>query len=161
MAGTGEWQTRRMSNLIDGGAHFYGVYECADGKFITIAAIEPQFYAQFLEVVGFAADPAFADQNDMTRWPALRDRLAALFATKTRDEWSALLEGTDVCFAPVLDLNEAPSHPHMIAREIFRTIDGSPAPGPAPRFLGTPSTTRSSCRDQSIAALAANWTRPY
>ena len=157
MAATGDWRTERAANVIDGGAHFYGVYACADGRFVTVGAIEPKFYALLLRELGLSDDPAFADQDDPAGWPRLRERLAALFATRTRAEWCRLLEGTDACFAPVLDLEEAPHHPHLTERGSFATVDGIPVPGPAPRFLGTPSHIRSSRREASLRDVAAEW----
>lgn len=132
----GEWRNQRGANIIDGGAHFYGTYECADGKWVAVGAIEPQFYALLLERAG-AADPALRTQ-DPAAWPDLRPRLAALFRTRTRTQWCELLEGTDACFAPVLDLDEAPAHPHNRAREAFVEVDGVVQPAPAPRLSRTP-----------------------
>jgi alpha-methylacyl-CoA racemase len=133
----GSWSNRRGDNLLDGAAHFYGAYTCADGKSISIGSIEPKFYALLLEKCGID-DPAFTPQMDKRRWPDLKARLAALFLTRTRDEWCVLMEGTDVCFAPVLDWDEAPRHPHNLARETFIDLDGVTQPGPAPRFSRTP-----------------------
>jgi alpha-methylacyl-CoA racemase len=129
----GTWNGVRGDNILDGGAHFYGTYRCADDKWIAIGAIEPQFYALLLEKCGIA-DVAFHPQRERTRWPELKARLASVFLTKTRDEWCALMEGTDVCFAPVLDLDEAPRHPHNRARQTFLDIDEVVQPAPAPRF---------------------------
>lgn len=134
----GVWNNQRGENLLDGGAHFYGAYACADGKFISIGSIEPQFYALLLELCGIV-DPAFESQLDTHSWPMLKNRLADVFRTKTREEWCALLEGTDVCFAPVLDWDEAPQHRHNRARKAFLTIDGVVQPAPAPRFSRTPA----------------------
>jgi alpha-methylacyl-CoA racemase len=129
----------RGTNLLDGGAHFYNVYETADGGYVSLAAYEPKFYANFLRLVGPLGfddlDPA--QQMDMTAWPALKHRLAALFRTKTRDEWIAFFAGTEVCFAPVLPMAEARAHPHNVAREMFVDVDGAPHPAPAPRFSRT------------------------
>lgn len=133
----GAWKHQRRSNLLDGGAHFYDTYRCADGEWVAIGSIEPQFYALLLEKTGIA-DPAFKAQMDRDSWPALREKLAAVIATKTRDEWTRIMEGTDVCFAPVLNLDEAPSHPHNAARGTFVEIDGVTQPAPAPRFSATP-----------------------
>jgi alpha-methylacyl-CoA racemase len=132
----GLWNNQRGSNLLDGGAPFYDTYECADGKYVAIGALEPEFYVLLLEKTG-ALDPAFQSQMDATLWPDLKGRLDTLFRTRTRDEWSALLEGTDVCFAPVLDLDEAPRHAHNVKRETFIEIDGVMQPAPAPRFSRT------------------------
>ena len=126
----GQWSNERGTNLLDGGAHFYGTFKCADGKWISIGAIEPQFYALLLEKCRLD-DPAFEAQLDLSRWPALKDKLAAVFGTKTRDEWCAVMQGTDVCFAPVLDLDEASEHPHNRARGAFIEIDGVVQGAPA------------------------------
>ena len=135
----GAWKDERESNLNDGAAHFYDVYETADGKWISLGAIEERFYATLLEKLGLADDPEFAAQNDEARWPALTARLEAIFRTKTRDEWCALLDGVDVCFAPVMSLAEAPDEPHNRIRGTFIELDGAIQPAPAPRFLGTPA----------------------
>ncbi|HKY92161.1 MAG TPA: CaiB/BaiF CoA-transferase family protein [Nevskiaceae bacterium] len=139
MLALGGWRNTREDNLLDGGAHFYGCYECADGRFVSIGSIEPQFYALLLEKCGIA-DPAFQKQNDPAGWPDLRAKLTALFRTKTRDQWCALMEGTDVCFAPVLDWKEAPEYPHHRARGTYTTQDGLLQPAPSPRFSRTPGT---------------------
>ncbi len=126
----------RGTNLLDGGAHFYNVYETADGGYVSLAAYEPKFYANFLRLVGPLGfdDLEPAQQMDMSRWPALKLRLADLFRTRTRDEWVAFFAGTEVCFAPVLPMSEARAHPHNVAREMFVDVGGSPHPAPAPRF---------------------------
>ncbi|MBL6753062.1 MAG: CoA transferase [Pseudomonadales bacterium] len=141
MMAMGMWTKERMDNRLDGGAHYYGSYACADGKFISIGSIEPQFYALLLELCEID-DPEFAKQNDKQHWASLRGKLEVLFATQTRDHWCALLEGTDVCFAPVLDLQEAPQHPHNVARQSFVEIDGVTQPAPAPRFSRTPTSVK-------------------
>jgi alpha-methylacyl-CoA racemase len=133
----GGWQDERRSNMLDGGAHFYDTYQCSDGKWVSIGSIEPQFYAILLEKTGIT-DPAFEAQNDRTAWPSLRAKLAAVIATKTQEEWTAIMGGTDVCFAPILTLDEAPAHPHNVARQTFVEIDGVIQPAPAPRFSDTP-----------------------
>jgi len=138
MHSTGDWLDCRASNLIDGGAHFYGVYETADGKFMSVGAIEPQFYAILLDRLGLAADADFADQLDRTKWPALRQRLAALFRLKSREEWCAIFEHSDACVAPVMTLEEAPSHPHLVARGTLVTLNGVIQPAPGPRYSETP-----------------------
>ncbi|MCH7628391.1 MAG: CoA transferase [Proteobacteria bacterium] len=137
--GNGTWKDERGTNLLDGGAHFYDTYETSDGKWISLGSIEPQFYALLMEKTGLTADPQFQRQMDPTQWPELKERIAALILTKTRDEWCAIMDGTDICFAPVLSLAEAPSHPHNVARGTFTTVDGMVQPRPAPRFLGTPA----------------------
>lgn len=135
----GLWKDERESNVLDGGAHYYNVYETADGKFVSIGPIEPQFYALLLEKLGLAQDPEFTARGGSAAWPGLKARLAAVFKTRTRDEWCALLEDTDICFAPVLSLAEAPRHPHNVARDTFVEVDGIVQPAPAPRFIGTPA----------------------
>ncbi len=141
--GNGRWQDRRGENFLDGGAHFYGTYACADGKYIALGSIEPQFYAELRGKLGIADDADFDLQNDPSKWPALRARLAAIFATRTRDEWRALLEYGDACFAPVLSLREAPTHPHAEARAAFFELGGVIQPAPAPRFSATPAVSPS------------------
>lgn len=132
--GAGQWRDEPGANLLDGAAHFYDTYECADGRFVAIGAIEPQFHALLLDATGLRDDPAFAAQLDPARWPALKARLAEIFRSRTRDEWVARMEGTDICFAPVLSLAEAPRHPHNVARGTFADVDGRPQPAPAPRY---------------------------
>jgi alpha-methylacyl-CoA racemase len=134
----GMWNNERGQNLLDGGAHFYDVYACADGKHVAIGALEPQFYAELLQRCGID-DPAFEAQMDRKRWPGLKQKLAEVFQTRSREEWCSLLEGTDVCFAPVLDWDEAPQHAHNQARETFVNIGGVLQPAPAPRFSRTPA----------------------
>ena len=132
----GSWRDQRGANMLDGGAHYYDTYACADGKFISIGAIEPQFYGLLLKLAEID-DPAFGAQMDARQWPALTEKLAAVFRARSRDEWCRLLEGTDVCFAPVLDMGEAPQHPHNVARGTFVDVDGVTQPAPAPRFSRT------------------------
>jgi alpha-methylacyl-CoA racemase len=135
-AAQGMWSSERESNLLDGGAHFYGVYETSDGKFVSIGSIEPQFYALLVEMAGLDAGE-FGNQNDVRRWPELKRRLEEVFKTRSRDEWCELMEGSDVCFAPVLDIHEAPLHPHNQARETYIEVGGMIQPAPAPRFSRT------------------------
>ncbi len=130
-------QNARGTNLLDTGAHFYDVYRCSDGEYISIGSIEPQFYAELLRLIDLTDDAEFAQQNDKSQWPHLKQRLADLFATRTRDEWCAVMEMTDVCFAPVLTMTEAVSHPHNVARQTFVERDGQTQPAPAPRFSRT------------------------
>jgi alpha-methylacyl-CoA racemase len=137
----GMWSDQRRDNMLDGGAHFYDTYKCADGKWIALGSIEPQFYALLIEKTGIS-DPEFQQQMNRAEWPALTEKLAAVIALKSREEWCALMEGTDICFAPVLDLDEAPKHPHNLARETFVEIDGVVQPAPAPRFSATPGAVR-------------------
>ncbi len=152
----GSWSGQRESNMLDGGAPCYGTYACADGKYVAVGALEPQFYERLLTLAG-AADPALAAQWDRQDWPAQRARLAALFATRTRDEWCALLEGSDACFAPVLDMAEAPRHPHNRARGTFIDVDGVVQPAPAPRFSRTPSGPVTAHVPGDGAAILADW----
>ncbi|MCS0611754.1 CoA transferase [Massilia kyonggiensis] len=153
----GSWSAARGANFLDGGAPFYASYACADGKFIAVGAIEPQFYARLLALTG-ASDPAFARQWDRDDWPALKEKFAALFATRTRDAWCALLEGTDVCFAPVLDMDEAPRHPHNAVRKTFVDVDGVTQPAPAPRFSRTPGQAGPvAAPGQDGTAILADW----
>ena len=160
MHAAGVWSNRRGENMLDGGAHFYGTYACADGKYVAVGAIEPQFYARLLEGAG-VRDPAFSAQNDMRQWPELKTRLARIFLTKTRDQWCALLEGSDACFAPVLDWDEAPLHPHNQSRQAFVTVDGVLQPAPAPRFSRTPAPTpvRPKGGASDSAGIIAEWSR--
>lgn len=135
----GQWKDDRGVNLLDTGAHFYDSYETSDGKFISIGSIEPQFYAQLRQVAGIAEDTDFDAQMNPKQWPALKDKLTALFKTKTRSEWCDLMEATDICFAPVLSLTEAKEHPHNIARQTFVDVGGMMQPAPAPRYSVTVS----------------------
>ena len=134
-------ENARGTNLLDTGAHFYDVYKCKDEKYISFGSIEPQFYAELLRLMGLADDPQFAPQLDKTKWPELKVRLTQIFSEKSRDEWCTLMEGTDVCFAPVLTMSEAAKHPHNVARETFIEIAGSTQPAPAPRFSRTATAT--------------------
>ncbi|WP_306307106.1 CaiB/BaiF CoA transferase family protein [Hydrogenophaga palleronii] len=129
----GFWSDQRESNFLDGSAHFYGNYACADGRYISIGPIEPQFYRLLLEKCGIT-DPHFLQQWERAEWPALKQKLAALFLRRSRDEWCEVLEGTDACVAPVLSMAEAPVHPHNRARGTFVEQGGLVQPAPAPRF---------------------------
>jgi alpha-methylacyl-CoA racemase len=140
--------TQRGVNLLDTGAHFYDAYECADGEYISVGSIEPQFYAELLRLTGFDGDDEFANQMDRSQWPHLKERIAEVFRTKTRDEWCELMEHTDVCFAPVLRLDEAARHPHNVARNTFIEHGGLTQPAPAPRFSRTiPELDRPAAHD--------------
>ena len=130
-------ENARGTNMLDSGAHFYDVYKCSDGKYVSIGSIEPQFYAQLLQLTGLASDAEFANQQDRSMWPKLKQRLTEVFATKTQAEWCKMMEGTDVCFAPVLTMSEAAKHPHNVARKTFIEIAGTTQPAPAPRFSRT------------------------
>ena len=146
------WTTDRFSNRLDGGAFYYGSYECSDGRYISIGSLEPQFYALLLEKAEITG-PEFQEQLDEAAWPAKREKLTQLFKTKTRQQWCDIMEGTDVCFAPVLDLKEAPNHPHNIDRKTFVELDGVVQPAPAPRF------SRTQGEIQGPAAMAGEHTR--
>ena len=138
----GAWDaSQREANMLDGAAHFYDTYECACGGYVSIGSIEPQFYALLLELAELDKT-TFADQNNQALWPELKAKLTEVFMTKTRDEWCAIMEGTDVCFAPVLSFKEAPLHHANIARQLYQEVDGVVQPAPAPRFSRTPSEIR-------------------
>ncbi|MBB4631832.1 CaiB/BaiF CoA transferase family protein [Sphingosinicella soli] len=139
--GQGVWKDERGVNMLDSGAHFYDTYACKGGGHISIGAIEPQFYAALRRIAGLENDAEFDAQMDPSRWGPLKARLTALFLTKTREEWTALMEGTDVCFAPVLSLTEAPLHPHNAARGTFIDVGGMTQPAPAPRYSETRTDT--------------------
>ena len=143
----GRWdETQRESNTLDGGAHFYSAYECADGKYIAIGANEPQFYALLIQHAKL--DPGmFAQQRDQERWPLMKAALADVIKQKTQAQWREIMEGTDVCFAPVLNFIDAPRHPANVAREVYIEVDGITQPAPAPRFSRTPSEVRHGARD--------------
>jgi alpha-methylacyl-CoA racemase len=126
-------------NMLDTAAHFYDSYECADGKFVSIGSIEPQFYAMLRDKLGLTDDPAFDAHLDKSAWPMLKARLTDIFLSQPRDHWCALMEGSDICFAPILSMAEALVHPHNVARGTFIQVNGVDQPAPAPRFLGTPA----------------------
>jgi alpha-methylacyl-CoA racemase len=155
----GFWSEERGTNIIDTGAHFYDVYETADGRYVSIGSIEPQFYAELLRLTGLEGEPDLPAQMDRAAWPAMKERLAAIFKAKTRDEWCQLLEGTDVCFAPVLSMSEAPGHPHNQARGTFVEVDGVTQPAPAPRFSRTPPELGNPARSPGADtdAALADW----
>ncbi|MEU1001829.1 CaiB/BaiF CoA transferase family protein [Streptomyces tibetensis] len=140
MLAAGGWQDRRGDNLLDGGCPYYGTYETADGRYMAVGALEPQFYAEFLGLLG-VEDGADA-RKDVTRWDELREEIAVRFKARTRDEWTAVFDGSDACVAPVLSLREAPHHPHLAARGTFTDHGGITQPAPAPRFSATPTSVR-------------------
>ena len=135
----GAFSNQRGSNMLDSGAHFYDTYETSDGKYISIGSIEPQFYALLLEKAGLDHDE-FSAQMDRSRWPEYKERITGVFKTKTRDEWCAIMEGSDVFFSPVLNMTEAAQHPHIKARRSFIELDGMVQPVPAPRFSRSEAT---------------------
>ncbi|MFT5889192.1 MAG: alpha-methylacyl-CoA racemase [Zhongshania sp.] len=138
MDALGVWGPKRASNLLDGATHFYDVYKTLDGEFVSIGSIEPQFYALLIEHLQL--DPeAFSGQGNASEWPLLKEKIAAAFKTKTQAQWCEIMEGSDVCFAPVLDYREAVKHPHNVARETYIEIAGQVQPAPAPRFSRTVS----------------------
>lgn len=161
MKAAGDWKDERVSNLLDGAAPFYDTYRCADGKWISIGSIEPQFYALLLDKAGAAA-LAGRPQMDTAAWPEMKARLVEIFATKTRDEWCAIMEYTDICFAPVLNMEEAPQNPHNVARKTFVEVEGVVQPAPAPRFSATPSAIRwaSAPIRSDVAEALADWGAP-
>src|SRR6201985_3443234 len=155
MAAAGRWTDERESNFLDGGAHFYGVYECACGHFISVGSIEPQFYA-LLRQHAVLTDADFDAQMERQGWPALREKLGKVFKTKTREDWCKIMEGTDICFAPILTMAEAPKHPHNAERQVFIERHGVTQPAPAPRFSRTPSAARDP-EVADIGELVGEW----
>lgn len=153
----GRWSNARADNLLDGGAPFYTTYACADGKFVAVGPLEPQFYALLRERLGLVDEPLFDAQHDRSRWPAMRQRLAEVFAGRSRDDWCALLEGSDACFAPVLDWDEALQHPHNRARGTHVEVDGTMQPAPAPRFSRTPAARPTGARCPPAQEVLAQW----
>lgn len=141
MLAAGTWSETRGGNLLDSGAPWYDTYETRDGRFVAIGAIEPKFYEELLARMGLAGEP-LPPQRDRAGWPALRQRFAEVFRTRTRDEWCAAFEGSDACFAPVLTFAEARAHPHNVARRAHLTAGEVPQPAPAPRFSRTPGAVR-------------------
>lgn len=156
----GHMPRTRGRGMLDG-PHWYNTYRCADGEFITVGALEPKFYRELRERLGLAEDPAYATQHDADQWPALRERLTELFASRDRATWCALLEGTDACFAPVLSPDEAARHPHLRARGTYTEADGVLQANPAPRFSATPAARPGPIpgRGEHTAAVLADWTR--
>ena len=154
----GMWSNERYANLLDGATHFYDTYECSDGKFMAVGAIEPQFYRQLLEVLEIS-DEDFKRQNDPAMWGELKERMTAIFLTKPRDIWAEMFEGVDACVSPVLDWDEAIAHPHNQARETFTEIAGVVQPSPTPKFSrstpGTPSPP--AAKDADTQEILADW----
>ena len=161
MLAAGAWQDRRGANLLDGGCPFYGTYETADGRYMAVGALEPRFYAEFLRLLGIAGlAPRPRRPGPLAR--AARAAVAARFTSRTRDEWTAVFEGTDACVAPVLTLREAPHHPHLAARATFTDHDGLTQPAPAPRFSATPTAVRTgpALPGADTDAVARDWDLP-
>jgi len=140
MRGMGMWHDEPGTNMLDTGAPFYDTYECADGRYISIGSIEPQFFAELMEHTELGG-MELPHQMDRSKWPEMKALYADVFLKKTRDEWTTIMDGTDICFAPVLTMDEAPSHPHNAARNTFVDVAGITQPAPAPRFSGTPTAT--------------------
>jgi alpha-methylacyl-CoA racemase len=136
----GVWQDEPGTNMLDTGAHFYDVYETSDNKYVSVGSIEPQFYAELLRLTGLDQEEGLPHEMDRTQWPAMKEKVAAIFKSKTRDEWCALMEHTDVCFAPVLSWTEAPQHPHNQHRGTFTEVAGVVQPAPGPRMSRTPGS---------------------
>ena len=155
----GLWSDSRGENAMDGASHFYGSYQCQDGHWVAIGSLEPQFYAILLEKCGLSDDPDFKAQMDPKSWPRLKAKLTEVFKSKTRNEWCSIMEGSDVCFAPVMSMGEAPQHPHNKARETFVEIDGVVQPAPAPRFSRTPAKAGGFCQieEDSTETILADW----
>jgi alpha-methylacyl-CoA racemase len=155
------WTARREDNLLDGGAPFYRTYRCADGRFIAVGPIESQFFSILRDRLG-RNDASFERQNDKAAWPAMCARLSEIFATKTRDEWVTVFAGSDACVTPVLDLEEAPRHSHLVARRTFVSERGGVQPAPAPRFSRTPSRIQNSPALQTAdpQPLVRRWSLP-
>ncbi|WP_155055855.1 CaiB/BaiF CoA transferase family protein [Streptomyces blattellae] len=160
MLAAGGWQDRRGANLLDGGCPYYGTYETADGKHMAVGALEPRFYAEFLDLLGVGGHAG--SRKDVARWAELREAVAARFKSRTRDEWTAVFEGTDACVAPVLSLREAPHHPHLAARGTFTDHGGITQPAPAPRFSATPTGIRTGPAGPGAdtADVARDWDVP-
>ncbi len=156
MRATGFWSDERGVNLLDGAAPFYDTYETQDGKYISLGSIEPQFYAELLQRTGLGGQ-GLPSQMGRASWPEVKERIAKLIKTKRRDEWCELLEGTDVCFAPVLSMAEAPEHPHNRARGTFVEIAGVVQPAPSPRFSRTPAEIQDGVSGAEIDAVLAAW----
>jgi alpha-methylacyl-CoA racemase len=159
MKADGAWSNQRGDNLLDGAAPFYDTYACADGKFVAIGPLEPKFFRQLCDLCGLD-ESLCSEQMDKARWPIMKLRLADVFRTRTRDEWCEVLEGSDACFAPVLDWDEAPTHPHNQARGTFVTLDGVVQPAPAPRFSRTSAATPQASRADDLAAVLQSWGAP-
>jgi alpha-methylacyl-CoA racemase len=149
----------RGVSLLDTGAHFYDVFECADGEWVSVGSIEPQFYALLLEKTGLTGDPEFTNQMDKTQWSTLKRKLAEVFKTKTQSQWNEIMEGTDVCYAPVLRMSEAAQHPHNVARNTFIEVAGVTQPAPAPRYSrsATDLPTAPAHAGQHTRAVLGDW----
>jgi alpha-methylacyl-CoA racemase len=158
MLGAGFWKLERGTNALDCGAPFYDTYECSDGKYISFGSLEPKFFAVLIDVLGLDAEDQ-AGRNDPANWPSLRDRIGTTVKQRTRKEWEDALGGSDACFAPVLDMAEAPAHPHNVARETFIDVGGVIQPAPAPRFSRTPGrvSAPAATRGEHGRDILADW----
>ncbi len=154
MAAGGAWQEQRGSNLLDGGAPFYDTYACADGGYVAVGALEPQFWAELVVVLELSDPPG---QWDVARWPELRTLLTSVFLTRSRDAWAELFEGRPACVTPVLTMSEARQHPHLRARATTVEVDGVVQPAPAPRFSRTAPPTPSAAHDEDTRAVLVGW----
>ncbi|GAA5025115.1 CaiB/BaiF CoA transferase family protein [Streptomyces siamensis] len=161
MLAAGGWQDRRGANLLDGGCPYYGTYETADGQYMAVGALEQQFYDEFVTLLGIGE--LAGARKDLARWEELREEVAARFRTRTREEWTAVFEGSDACVAPVLSLREAPAHPHLAARGTFVDHGGITQPAPAPRFSLTPTAVRGGPAQPGAdtADVARDWGLPH
>jgi alpha-methylacyl-CoA racemase len=155
---TGHWSTERGTNIVDSGAPYYDAYETSDGRWLSVAAMEPHFYAALLDLLGLASED-LPDQNDQEHWPEMKERFAAVIQTRTRDEWCAAAEGGTACVAPVLGVGEVASDPHLRARHVFVEKDGLLQPAPAPRFSRTPAalSRRPPLPGEHTAEALADW----
>ncbi|MCK5041362.1 MAG: CoA transferase [Sphingomonadales bacterium] len=158
IAGKYHWG-ERGTNLLDGGAHFYGVYECSDGKYISVGALEPKFYSLFLDKLGLADDADFSQQMNMQAWAGLKEKVADIFRSKPRDHWAELFKGSDACVFPVLNRDEALANPHLATRSVFVEVDGVTQPAPAPRFDKTPAEIKHMAGDDGVseADILKSW----
>jgi alpha-methylacyl-CoA racemase len=160
MRAQGRWTEQPRTNMLDGGAHFYRTYECKDGRYMAVGALEPQFYAELRRLAGLTEE-CYDDQMNRSKWPSLHDKMADVFKTKTREEWSSLFDGTDACVAPVIEMFDAPAHPHLAARKTFVQADGGIQPAPAPRFSRTPSAIQGSAARPPTSAtnILSQWSK--
>ncbi|MBL4869102.1 MAG: CoA transferase, partial [Pseudomonadales bacterium] len=159
MKGMGRWSEERGTNMIDGGSHFYTVYKTKDDNYISVGSIEPKFYQELLEKSGLAEDASLPKQLDESGWAIMKEKLTAIFLSKTRTEWCDIMEGSDVCFAPILNMEESINHPHNVDRNTFVEIGGIMQPAPAPRFDRTPSDIPkpSSAPGEDTVAVLSDW----
>ncbi|MEW6769700.1 MAG: CaiB/BaiF CoA-transferase family protein [Pseudomonadota bacterium] len=160
MHATGRWTDQPRTNMLDGGAHFYRTYQCKDGRYMSVGALEPQFYAELRKLAGLNEE-CFNDQMNRKQWPLLHDKVADIFKTKTQAEWASIFDGTDACVAPVIGMFDAPKHSHLAARKTFVEADGGVQPAPAPRFSRTPSAIQNSAAAPvtTAANILSQWAK--